>query len=226
VCDHAARAGDGLMRRVAELTLPAIAVCEHGNIIRANEIHEVLRGASVEKIIGMHLRDVVGERFCTPTLALVHRVLGDGRPRTALVMWRGHWIRVRYTCVTFNDCSSCLIHVDPWREPVWDSVPPDEEPPEEFKVHDLGDLSVLSAREAEVLWMIGQGMSLPKVAKVMTRSTKTIESHVRAIGGKIKVRGRFGMGLFAKERGLCNMTQEQIGRVFGERPSSRVAEFE
>jgi DNA-binding CsgD family transcriptional regulator len=140
-------------------------------------------------------------------------------------MWRGHWIRVRYTCVSCDSIDSCLIHVDPWRVAVWDSAPPDEEPPEEFRVHDLGDLGVLTTREAEVLWMIGQGMSLPAIAKGLSRSTKTIESHVRAIGTKMKLRGRFNMGLFAKERGLCNMSQDQIGRVFAERPSSRTGEF-
>lgn len=220
-CDHGARSGEELIRRVNELTLPAVAVCEHGVIIGANQIPDGLRSNGADRIVGNHLHSVVGERFSAPTMGLVHRVLGDGRPRRALVMWRGYWTRVRYLCVTFNAASSCLIHVDPWRQPVWESVSPSEENPEEYTVHDLGDLSVLTAREAEVLWMIGQGMSLPRIANGLNRSTKTIESHVRAIGTKIKIRGRFGMGLFAKERGLCNMTQEQIGRVFGERPSSR-----
>lgn len=54
----------------------------------------------------------------------------------------------------------------------------------------LGELSVLTPRELEVLALLGQGMSIKEIANTLFRSAKTIENHREAIGRKLnKTRG-------------------------------------
>ena len=220
-CAHIAGAGPELDRRLRESSIPSLAICEHGVVVSSNEIHERLRGPGGAPLVGRHMEEIVGERFSVPTIELARRVILDGRTQTALVMWRGHWMRVRYSRLESPSLACCLIHSDPWRDEMLESPSPPEDPPVEFAVHDLGDLAGVTAREAEVLWMIGQGMTLPAIAKALSRSTKTVETHVRSLGSKLNVRGRFALGHFAAQRGICNMSREQVGRVFADRPSTR-----
>ncbi len=55
---------------------------------------------------------------------------------------------------------------------------------------DLGPLNVLSRRELEVLVMLGHGMNVPKTAKILHRSPKTIQRHKSAISNKLGLRGQ------------------------------------
>jgi DNA-binding CsgD family transcriptional regulator len=50
----------------------------------------------------------------------------------------------------------------------------------------LGELSVLTARELEILALLGQGMSIKEIASALVRSVKTIENHRESIGRKLK----------------------------------------
>ncbi len=54
---------------------------------------------------------------------------------------------------------------------------------------DLGPLSVLTARELEVLAVLGQGMSVPEAAVEMQISPKTLEKHKTRIGRKLGTSG-------------------------------------
>lgn len=53
------------------------------------------------------------------------------------------------------------------------------------EVADLGPLAVLTPRELEVLALIGQGLRINDIAKVLFRSPKTIETHRVSIGRKL-----------------------------------------
>ena len=52
-------------------------------------------------------------------------------------------------------------------------------------VVDLGPLAVLTPRELEVLALIGQGLRINDIAKLLFRSPKTIETHRVSIGRKL-----------------------------------------
>ncbi len=72
----------------------------------------------------------------------------------------------------------------------------------ESEVSDLGPLDVLSARELEVLALIGQGMSLKEIARTLYRSVKTIDNHRQSIGKKLNVTDRVVLAEIAKRAGL------------------------
>jgi DNA-binding CsgD family transcriptional regulator len=72
----------------------------------------------------------------------------------------------------------------------------------ESKLVDLGPLDVLTTRELEVLALIGQGMRLKEIAKMLYRAPKTIENHRLSIGRKLGETDRMRLAEIAREAGL------------------------
>jgi DNA-binding CsgD family transcriptional regulator len=69
--------------------------------------------------------------------------------------------------------------------------------------HDLRPAG-LSAREIEVLRLVAIGFSNPEIAQELVISRRTAEHHVQHIYGKVGVRSRPGLALFAMEYGLVS----------------------
>ncbi len=67
---------------------------------------------------------------------------------------------------------------------------------------DLGPLSVLSARELEVLVLIGHGHTVPETAKMLHRSPRTIEQHKASIGRKLGISSIADIARMVGEVGL------------------------
>ena len=65
--------------------------------------------------------------------------------------------------------------------------------------------SGLTAREAEVLVLLGQGRSNPEIAAELHVSRKTVSSHLEHIYAKLGVRTRTEAALFAMRHGLLGM---------------------
>ena len=80
----------------------------------------------------------------------------------------------------------------------------------ESEVSDLGPLDVLSARELEVLALIGQGLSLKEIARTLYRSVKTIDNHRQSIGKKLHVTDRVVLAEIAKRAGLTMADAERM----------------
>jgi len=67
---------------------------------------------------------------------------------------------------------------------------------------DLGPLDALSRRELEVLALLGQGLSISKIAETLHRSAKTIEKHRHSIGKKLNASNRVELARLANMAGL------------------------
>ena len=67
--------------------------------------------------------------------------------------------------------------------------------------HDLRPAG-LSEREIEVLRLVAAGLSNPEIARELVISRRTAEHHVQHIYGKLGVRSRPALALFAMEHGL------------------------
>ena len=63
---------------------------------------------------------------------------------------------------------------------------------------------VLSAREVEVLRLVGQGETNKQIAERLGLTSKTVETHLERICRKLKVRGRVQAAVKAME---LNLTQ-------------------
>tara|TARA_R110000782_G_scaffold101029_9_gene187513 strand:+ start:8181 stop:8915 length:735 start_codon:yes stop_codon:yes gene_type:complete len=58
------------------------------------------------------------------------------------------------------------------------------------RVHDLGPLDVLTAREIEVLALLGRGIRTKEIAETLHRSVSTIDGHRERIGQKLGLKDR------------------------------------
>lgn len=74
----------------------------------------------------------------------------------------------------------------------------------------LGELSVLTARELEILALLGQGMSIKEIASLLVRSVKTIENHRESIGRKLKKTRGVELAGIAQSAGLVVEDSKRI----------------
>jgi len=63
----------------------------------------------------------------------------------------------------------------------------------------------LTAREQQILRMIGKGMSRSEIAKALSRSPKTIDAHRAAIMEKMDIHDRVELALYAVREGLVEV---------------------
>ncbi len=64
-------------------------------------------------------------------------------------------------------------------------------------------LDCLSKRERQVLALIGEGLSIPAIAKVLNRSQTTIKSHRESLGRKLHVSTQVELARIAMQAGLA-----------------------
>ena len=65
-------------------------------------------------------------------------------------------------------------------------------------------LDALTPMEAQVLRMMGQGLSRTRIAQTLHRSVKTVDTHRAAIMQKLDIHDRTELALFATREGLVN----------------------
>ena len=83
----------------------------------------------------------------------------------------------------------------------------------------LGELSVLTPRELEILALLGQGMSIKQIAATLFRSVKTIENHREAIGRKLKRTRGVELAGIAQSAGLVVEDSKRVRLDWFERPN-------
>ena len=67
---------------------------------------------------------------------------------------------------------------------------------------DFGPIARLSVRELEVLAMIGEGQSMPQIAKKLALSIHTVHEHRKSMGRKLNIDDRVLLALHAERAGL------------------------
>lgn len=77
---------------------------------------------------------------------------------------------------------------------------------------DAGPLSNLTAREVEILKLIGVGLSTAQIAKKLGRSVKTVEWHRVSLGDKLGVTNRVELARIAIAAGMVGL-DEPMGLV-------------
>jgi len=164
-----------------------------GGLLFLNDTTKLLFFGTVDvEYVGKSISDFFVSEFVQERLELLRRVVNENKP-------------FRFTDILFGRPIESVL----W--PIKDTGPPfervlvvsraaprnslfekisDDLESMESRFIDLGDLDVLSKRELEVFALLGQGMTVPKVASTLHRSPKTIERHKSSITTKLSLQGQ------------------------------------
>jgi DNA-binding CsgD family transcriptional regulator len=191
----------------------------HGQVLYISEQGaRIFHGpdARAADYIGKFWRDLHPPAWYEQRLAVLRQVGATGKPLLMRTIWRGHqqltWIYPidaetaedvpeewgpseipqRFLTITRR------VADNPEREPLTDERPEVVE----SEVVDLGPLERLTPRELEVLALIGQGLSVKEIARMLHRSVKTVDNHRQSIGKKLKLSDRIALAEIARRAGL------------------------
>ncbi|GJQ29115.1 MAG: hypothetical protein HBSAPP03_09990 [Phycisphaerae bacterium] len=89
------------------------------------------------------------------------------------------------------------------------------------RVHHLGPLATLTERELELLHHIGMGRTSDETAKLMHRSTRTVEWHRASLGQKLRCENRVQLARIAVRAGLSAVDIEFIRAVYHASPKPK-----
>ncbi|MCC5787579.1 MAG: PAS domain-containing protein [Phycisphaerales bacterium] len=128
------------------------------------------------------------------------RCLEAGRSMELRRVWRGRHHYVTYSPLPCDDEEDdrflCVVKLG--------AMPPAGGADLELHTSfiELGPLKELTPRELEVLALIGQGLRVADIAKLLHRSERTIEKHRESIGRKLDSTDRVALALIARRAGL------------------------
>ncbi|MFN5946750.1 MAG: LuxR C-terminal-related transcriptional regulator [Phycisphaerae bacterium] len=161
--------------------------------------------ATAAEYLGRKWHDHMPEDWTRERLDLLRRISVSGRPVLLRNIWRGHQhFTYIYPVAHEGDGPELFLTITRRAES-------DEQAEElakgdyewiDAKVANLGPLDVLSDRELEVLALLGQGLSVREIAKLLHRSEHTIVSHRKAVGAKLGLDDRVKLALVARRAGL------------------------
>jgi len=173
----------------------------------------IFLGRPPDEVIGHTLTDLFDRRWVDERLRLVETAIRESKPVVVRSMRRG--VRLQSTLhPIFDDDAQHILAL---------TVEGESDPDAGFddvlifesQIVDLGPLEPLTAREIEVLALIGQGLSHSEIARVMHRSVRTIEKHRESISKKLGEANRVTLGQIAQRAGL---TVEDAARARTDRP--------
>jgi DNA-binding CsgD family transcriptional regulator len=152
------------------------------------------------------LHQILRPEFVVERIAYIEESLETGRTVVYESVLRG--VRQRVAIRPIGGAGGDLVAMIARRlrgtERIKDHVPPGAvlRAP---KVQDPGLLGVLSARELDVLKLVGDGLNSGEIARRLHRSVRTIEGHRKAIGEKLGFSRATDVVRVAIRAGLCEL---------------------
>lgn len=175
-----------------------------GRLLFVNDTSMVLFSQTTKlEYLGKRISDYHSPEFVEERLAMIKRVVGENRPlsihhiyhcqRIESTVWPIRDKRPPYDrVIVISHCQTTdLISSTTGSVEVISS-----------QFISLGELDVLSKRELEVMVLLGHGMSVPSIAKMLHRSPKTVQRHKSSISEKLNVSGQAEMVSIVKTVGL------------------------
>lgn len=83
------------------------------------------------------------------------------------------------------------------------------------------DIGALTAREIEVVKMIGDGLKNKSIAERMSISEATVRHHLSSIYGKVGVEDRLNLVILAYQKGLIKLNENSEGSQYRESSSDQ-----
>jgi DNA-binding CsgD family transcriptional regulator len=177
-----------------------IVVNPSGVVEYANETATTWFG-DAQGCVGKSLSEIMTADVMQDQLGLARSGLAAGRPVTIDGMCRGRLLRSTFRALPDGPSPRILIvsRLASPAEPLRESPEPGVM---RARVDDQGSLAVLTAREMEILKLIGLGLSSAEIARRLDRSVKTVEWHRVSLGDKLNVSNRVELARIAIGAGL------------------------
>ncbi|GMV24780.1 MAG: hypothetical protein AMXMBFR58_08110 [Phycisphaerae bacterium] len=183
-----------------------------GKIVFANRDAEMFARVDPNALVGTNVKDLYSDQVAAERLGHIQEVARTGKTIVFEGILRGSW---RVTSLRLLPTSDGLIlQIDSATAPA-----SSHQQRIRLRHDDLGSLSGLTAREREILALIGRGLSTVEIAEHLGRSVKTIEWHRVSLGTKLGVANRVELAHIALRAGLAQL---EIPRArHGDSPARR-----
>ncbi|MEO0716436.1 MAG: LuxR C-terminal-related transcriptional regulator, partial [Planctomycetota bacterium] len=179
------------------------SVVDHAGTIRFVNARaaELFLQTTPEAMLDKSLDEVFDPSWAAERLATFDRIVQTERPVVMRHIRNGVQLQSTIRQITEHDGDLALFLIITI-EGESTSADADAFDVVESELIDLGPLDPLSARELEVLALIGHGMTSKQIAKALHRSVRTVEKHCDAIREKLHSTNRVQVADFARKAGL------------------------
>ncbi len=202
----AAKSSDFLWAALATDSGSAVLVYDaQGHISFGNRTaSSMLTGDAATEFGTKSLHDVMKAEIAEEHIAHARQVLETGQPVVIDGMIAGRLMRATLRPVRGESPQEHRV-LETLR-----TIPAEEPKPEtgnyvKAKTNDEGVLAKLTAREREVLFHIGRGLSTANIAATLGRSTKTVEWHRVSLGNKLAITNRVELARIAIRAGVTGI---------------------
>jgi DNA-binding CsgD family transcriptional regulator len=176
-----------------------------GHIIFANEFACNFYGTpAMRQLTGRSLRDFLDDAVVNERLSVAQEVVNTGSPLALEGMLKGKLVRSVFRLLPGRPTAgSCLLVVTRvCTEQATNRIGNAQIPVRKAQFHDHGELGKLTARELEILKLIGIGLSTAEIADKLGRSVKTVEWHRVSLGEKLGITNRVELARIAIAAGI------------------------
>lgn len=190
----------------------ALVLDREGRCHYCNRVFASSLGKSVGEIVGKRLHDLFSEEYASERLRIIERALGTGRGQQFMCSFAEMRIEACYRPIMPADGSPPRFVFVIGR--LASSIVVGFEDADEYALEGggRGVIEGLTARELDVLRMIGEGMSTAEIAAKLFRTPKTIEAHRAALGRKLGVSNRVQLARIAMRANLVSSEEPGAGR--------------
>lgn len=165
----------------------AARMLQDADTVEAKTLHELLPAAIAEERLA-HAKKVLE----TGEPLIIDGMLAGRLTRTTLRPVRGESVNEHRVLETIRPVAA-------------DEARPEGVSYVRAKTDDEGVLGKLTAREREVLFHIGRGLSTAEIASTLGRSTKTVEWHRVSLGNKLGITNRVELARIAIRAGVTGL---------------------
>ncbi len=194
-----------------DTNLPVLVVDVNGAVEFANPVANRIMGPGSPHAngngdaTGRNLRDFFNEELVTERLNLIKEAVTTGHPITLEGMVKGRLMRTVFRPMVVPGQAPRVLVVS--RLAGSSTAPREGDGVVRSRVNDAGQIGSLTARELEILKLIGIGLSTADIAKRLGRSVKTVEWHRVSLGDKLGVTNRVELARIAIAAGIVGLDE-------------------
>ncbi len=188
---------------IDDTDVPVAVLDAAGTFEYANFAAGRMLGMDAAAVAGHHLREFFTDELVNERLSIFRQVLNTSRPVAIEGMVKGRMRRSVFRPLQVAGQPSRILVVSP----VGAAAQPSQDASSTLhsRANESGPLASLTARELEILKLIGVGLSTADIAKKLGRSVKTVEWHRVSLGDKLGVTNRVELARIAISAGLVSL---------------------